>query len=159
MAIFDIEDIMDDVKALMVANLQAKFTEINTEKGDSLLIDFTSDAYKLYRLPTVEGLGFYPVEFFQYLESGFNIVQELQEQVALSVPITIDVIVCDKFDCNSDRVALRYQRAIREVFSLNIAREKYTEVKFTKAEVISGTSQEGKLYTIASVTFEITVCI
>jgi hypothetical protein len=51
MAKYDLESLLADIKALMLANLNNKITEINTEKNDSIVLaPVDADAYFLQQM-------------------------------------------------------------------------------------------------------------
>ncbi len=60
----DTEVIMDDIAAIVKANMQAYITEVNTAKGDSLLPAFVATNYHLWTLRDVPNQ---PVSFLQFI--------------------------------------------------------------------------------------------
>ena len=113
---YDLETLMNDVKAIMTSNLNTKISAINTEKGDSTVLDtIPTDAYFLQDLDH-ETLNYNPFVFYSLEEvegSGFA-PQTPQEAL-----ITIIIVVADQGYMDTANRMFRYSRALKEVFEEN----------------------------------------
>lgn len=152
----DVEDLMNEVRDIMVANLETEFNAINAEKGDSKLIDFNSDAYFLYKLQSVESVSTFEVSFYQFITEQTLILNN--QQNAINVGIGINVIVPDKSECKTNITALRYQRAVMQVFEKHIAPIKSSISDLSSIAIIESEDGTGGLYTIAQTIFDIAIC-
>ena len=116
---YDLENLMSDIKSIMVDNLNTKISALNTEKGDSTtLLTVDNNAYFLQELDSttinynpfifysceeIEGTGFGPNTPQEFL---INCVLVLADQSAYSdIPSRM----------------FRYLRAMKEIFEENFS--------------------------------------
>ena len=120
MARFDLEDFSDVLKAYLVDNMVAKVAEINTEKGDSLLVvipeaqyfeDFNSD---IVNFKDFIYFGFLP--FDPGISSGDSLGQPV---TMFFLTMTSDV---DGGTIGRNKI-LRYTRAMTEIFQASALKD------------------------------------
>jgi len=114
----DIETVMNEIADIMKANLQAKITEINTEKGDTLLSNFVAEAYFLWDSSSIPK---YEVAFLQYMDSVATVQAEKQGALAINYRISIAVMFRDAKDAFFALRDTRYARVVREIIQEKIA--------------------------------------
>ena len=113
MASFDLEDFRDTLKAILVDNMVAKVAEINTEKGDTLLIVIPEAQYfqdfnkKLVNFKDFIYFGFLP--FDPAISTGGQFSQEVSMFFLTMVSDQGGGIV-------GENKILRYTRAMAEIF-------------------------------------------
>jgi len=113
MANFDLEDYRDLMKAFLVDNMAAKVAEINTEKGDSLLVEIPEAQYfqdfneKIVNFKDFIYFGFLPFE--QGISSGNALGQPVSMFFLTMVSDHAGGIV-------GENKILRYTRAMMEIF-------------------------------------------
>lgn len=113
MAKFDLEDFRDILKAYLVDNMAAKVAEINTEKGDTLLVVIPEEQYfqdfneKIINYKEFVYFGF--LDFDPPVTSGGKIAQPVSMFFMTIVPDQDGGIV-------GENKILRYTRAMTEIF-------------------------------------------
>ncbi len=158
-AIKDLEYIMDDIETTLKANLQSFISTYNTNKGDSLLPNFDSDAYYPYRLPGQGILPPYPVFFTQY-PSGPPEAQSQNQSVGLVYRVAIDA--CVKASAlvskEDEKKVLRYQQVLIRAIDQKIT-PNYPSSKIESCDQIFGTDVSGNMLGIAQVIVSIPIVI
>jgi len=159
MANLDIENTMDLVKTIISDNIQSKIDAINTEKGDAFLIDFESSAYHLYSLPSVESTGIYSINFFQFMPGPLNVITDTKQLTAFNIPITIliDIRTTTENANRDERIALRYQREIKEIIEEKLI-SNFSEYKIIAMDMVSAEEAMGRQSVISTISFELTLC-
>lgn len=114
---FDMENILEDVKAVLVANFNTKLVEIDTEKNDGVtLVPVESDAYFLQSLDN---------EFSNYsafIVYGVTDINPINNGPYTSQEYTLTVMLIASDDGSGEEMTkkmLRYSKALREVFEKN----------------------------------------
>ena len=113
MARFDLEDFRDVLKAYLVDGMTAKVSEINTEKGDSLLIDIPEAQYfqdfneKIVNFKEFIYFGFQP------FEAGISSGDSLAQPVSM---FFVTMVTDQSGGIIGENKILRYTRAMTEIF-------------------------------------------
>jgi hypothetical protein len=116
MARFDFEDFMDHFKDLIQDNLSAKVTEINAEKGDSLLSDIPDAQFFESLNDSVVNYDNFVLYFIENVES----LDTVGADVSYTVTMTFAIIFHDAENwTNAERRILRYTRAFEEIILEN----------------------------------------
>ena len=116
MGSFDLEDFRDILKAYLVDNMVAKVAEINTEKGDSLLVVIPESSYfqdfneKIVNVTDFIYFGFLP--FDPGISSGNSIGQEI-------TMFFMTMVSDHEGGILGENKILRYTRAMIEIFQAN----------------------------------------
>ncbi len=114
--IYDIENLLVDIKAFLVANLNTKLTAIDSDKADSItLAQVDSSAYFFQNLSKAAVANYNPFVLYG--------IDEIPKQLGIG-PATIKeytlfviVVLTDSGnDPDSLKRLLRYQRALTELF-------------------------------------------
>jgi len=116
MAKQDFEDILDSVKAIMVAKLTAKLTQIDTAKNDGItLVPVSEKAYFLQSLDE-EVANFDP-----FIAYGIADIESTSvgPKVAEKIFISIVIVLADNGVNDINRKMFRYSRALKEIFQEN----------------------------------------
>lgn len=118
MAVYDIEQLLTDIKTILVDNLNVKITAINTEKNDSITLDsIESSAYFM------QGMDGPQTNFDPFVYIGVTDIkgeEGLMSYTATLLDIAVAIIVADEGqDVEMWKRMFRYQRALREVFEEN----------------------------------------
>ena len=150
----DGEGIMDEVETVFKANMAAKLTALNTEKGDSLLIAFETAAWFKYRLPGQKIMPNYPVAILQYL-TGTPTVQ-IKGGSSIGYNIAIDVIIQVSNTENDDRKLMRYQRAIIEILKENLT-SCFTAIELVSTDLVQGEDVNEQQFLIGQVVFSVVI--
>lgn len=120
MAQFDIESFRDHFLTLIQNNLSAKVSAINTEKGDSLLVDIPNEQYLKSFNNTVMNFD----KFIYYRITNIETVDAhaggLSEEITL--PFVAMFSKPDNWD-DAEKMVLRYSRAFREIILDNARSE------------------------------------
>jgi nicotinate-nucleotide pyrophosphorylase len=111
---YDIEAFVDQVISTMQDDLPGKVTEINTEKGDELLINIPNESY--YGNIMLQVLNVNQFIYYQVVDIETNTNGGL---TAIAVTLQVSVVFIDSSDVNTTKKALRYSRALREVIQEN----------------------------------------
>lgn len=116
MAKFDLENFRDWFIDLFQTNMAAKIAEINAEKGDSLLTDFTADQYfsdMNQRIDNYDRFIFYGFPDIQTINNG-------RGPSALEVTMAFDIVVAEpEGGTISENIVMRYTRAMVEIVEAN----------------------------------------
>jgi hypothetical protein len=109
---FDIEILLDKLEAYFKANLNAKITQINTQKGDTMLEQVSQSAFLLGNLET-ENKSYSPFVVIQIAD----VTSEFRGNViAENYQIEVLMFLQDDYNkTNNWREVLRYWRALKEV--------------------------------------------
>lgn len=116
MSKLDVEQVLDGVKAIMTANLNAAITALNTEKNDTVsLASIDSSAYFMQSMDGAQA-NYDPFIFYG--------VRDLPGEASdypgdSAYRLEIDVIICvadHGMDVEIGRRMLRYQRVLKEIF-------------------------------------------
>ena len=116
MANFDLEDFRDILKAYLVDNMAAKVAEINTEKGDSLLVEIPEAQYfqdfneKIVNFTDFMYFGFLP------FDPGISSGNSLAQPVSM---FFLSMISDHEGGTVGENKLLRYTRAMTEIFQAN----------------------------------------
>lgn len=114
MAEYDIEGLCDDIETLLKANLNTYITALNTEKGDSPVLDtIDSDAYFFQTMDGKEA-AYSPYVFYgvQDIADGDDVYN-----VPTHVDITVAIIIADEGqDVDSAKRMFRYLRVLKNLF-------------------------------------------
>ena len=114
---YDLENLMSDVKAIMVNNLNTKISSINSEKSDSTtLLTVDSDAYFLQELDSTT-VNYNPFIFYSCEEiEGSGTATTVPEQFLINC-----ILVLADQSAYSDIPSrmFRYLRAMKEIFEEN----------------------------------------
>lgn len=136
MAKKDIETIIDDIKAYLVANLNTKLTEIDTEKGDfSLAAVDTTNGYVLLTLD-LEAVNVDPFVFIGIERIRTNGIGPASSQdISINIILTLGDHGNDNFYI---RRLFRYQRALMEVLQKGWAKiSRSDKLELTNIEPIA----------------------
>ena len=112
MANFDIESYRDYMLGLLQAGMSAKITELNTEKGDSLLTSLASNQY-------LNSFNNVVNNFEQFLYYKITEIKTLESHAGgVSRQISMMFVMCFTADdwVVAEKKILRYTRAIEEIF-------------------------------------------
>jgi hypothetical protein len=114
MAKYDLERLLTDFKAMMVARLNIKLAEITAEKGDSItLAQVTSDAYFFQTMPPG---ATQPNPFIVY-GLGEPETEGIGPATVKAWPIEVSLCLLNPgSDPNIAKRVLRYSRALEELF-------------------------------------------
>lgn len=111
---YDIESFLLDVETFIKANLNAKITEINTEKADSVtLAPLDDDDGYFQQMLDERIININPALWYGVSEF---IPQSIQDRVAEGLQVFVLIIVADPKDGTMTRLMWRYQRALKEIF-------------------------------------------
>lgn len=107
---YDIENLLDDVKAVFQNGLNANLALINTEKGDSLLRTIDNNAYFF------QGLNEDAANFDPFIVYGVEEIETIQGQGFSAENVIISVVLCvaENGVDDIDRIMMRYSRALKE---------------------------------------------
>ncbi len=111
---YDVETLFEDLVANIKSNLNAQISAINTEKGDTVLSTFNTDAWITGSLD--ERVMNYDNVVFSYIENLSSTVNGFQ--IATNINIEIDLLIAQKEDTVDYKRILRYQRALQQAASL-----------------------------------------
>lgn len=112
----DFEQILDEVKAIMIANFNTKLTQITTDKGDSIVLPpVDTDAYFLQSLDE-EAVNFDPFVAYGIEDIESNSNGHLTSE---KIFITVAVVLVDNGRNDINRIMFRYSRALKEIFEEN----------------------------------------
>ena len=150
----DGEGIMDEVETVFKANMAAKLTALNTEKGDSLLVAFAAEAWFKYRLPGQKIMPNYPVAFLQYLTDTPAVV--IKGSSSIGYNIAIDVIIQASNTEDDDRKLMRYQRAIIEILKENLT-SCFTAIELVSTDLVQGEDVNQQQFLIGQVVFNVQI--
>ncbi len=116
MAVYDFENVLDDVKSILSSNLNTKIAEINAEKNDGITMPTINnnayffqtldervtnfDPFLVYSIDTLEGEN-------DYGRSQMNIL------------INNILIIADNGKDSINRILFRYLRALNEIWKEN----------------------------------------
>jgi len=150
----DGEGIMDEVETVFKANMAAKLTALNTEKGDSLLIAFDADSWLKYRLPGQGTMPPFPVSFLQYL-TGTPTTQ-IKGGHSIGYNIAIDCIIQSSNTEDDDRKLLRYQRAVLGVLKENLS-GCFTAIELVSTDMVQGEDVNQQQFLIGQVVFSVVI--
>jgi hypothetical protein len=119
MAKYDLERLLADIEALMVANLNTKLAAINTEKNDAITLkEVSSDAYFFQGMNSKQA-NYNPFVIYSIEDIQSSAMEGLTIQSAV---IQIALVLEDKGEDTGPNVMkrmLRYQRALEEIFEEN----------------------------------------
>jgi len=152
---YDNENFLSDLQAVIVSNLDAKISALNTEKGDSVLSSFDSNAIFIQEIyGTVAN---YDPFVLIYIED-----MPLDSAIggAHITGLKLNVLICFCQNNDSDRYKriFRYQRAIYEVIE-----EKYNnifrgvKVKLSNLTPVALASENAQIFDAVGVGLEITM--
>lgn len=120
MAKFDIESFRDNFIDLLQSNMAAKVSEINTEKGDSLIADIPAAQYTSNYNETV--LNFDVVMYHKI--ARIETLDSHAGGIAREITMVFAVVFCNQDDWGiAESKILRYTRAIEEIFLENARRQ------------------------------------
>lgn len=131
----DLETIMSEIETIMKANLQSYITDMNTEKGDTLLAAFEPNSYLMYRLDG-NVMPNYKISFLQYFNA--TPTKSITGASAIQAQIAIDIIIDLENDLLSDIRLMRYMRIIKKIIDKKIT------PNFTSSSIISTDYIQGK---------------
>jgi hypothetical protein len=139
MSAFGIEEVLDDLESYLKSNLGTKLTSINTEKGDSLLVDINASAYHKQFIDSESNYDPFLIMGVIDPEISENIYAEVAQQY------TIDVIIFfEQIDAVNDlKKAFRYQRALKELITEGF-NDIYKRTKFNVSGLAPVTVQISK---------------
>ena len=116
MGSFDLEDFRDILKAYLVDNMVAKVAEINTEKGDTLLVVIPEAQY-------FQDFNEKVVNFKDFIYFGFLAFDPgVSSGDSLGQPVTmffLTMVSEHKGGIIAENKILRYTRAMTEIFQAN----------------------------------------
>jgi hypothetical protein len=111
---YDVEKLLDAIEAYFKANLNNKITQINTEKGDTLLDPVNQSAFLLGNLES-ENKSYSPFVLIQIADVTSSFAGNA---VAENYQIEVLMFLQDDYNStNNWRQVLRYWRALKEVSS------------------------------------------
>jgi hypothetical protein len=111
---YDVEKLLDAIEAYFKANLNNKITQINTEKGDTLLDPVNQSAFLLGNLES-ENKSYSPFVLIQIADVTSSFAGNV---VAENYQIEVLMFLQDDYNStNNWRQVLRYWRALKEVSS------------------------------------------
>lgn len=117
MARYDVESLVNEVKAVLVANLNTRIAAINVEKADAVVLDeINDDAYMIqFRNGTI--LNFNPFVAIEVAEIGPN---SAGPYAAQEVTVNVFVVFEDRNeDVDVASRMYRYMRALKDAFETN----------------------------------------
>ena len=112
-----IEDFLKCAKALVIANINDKLTEIDNERGDYELKKIDVDDAIIF-----QSMNNFPVNFDPILFYGVDNVTnqgDVESAAGETWEIEFSIILADPQDKTVDTRILRYQRALKEIFLNN----------------------------------------
>jgi len=114
---YDTEDFLDNVKAVLVANLNTKLTAIDAAKTqDTLSLPQVAAAAYAFQGLNEEVINFDP--FIVYGVESIVTIPQLQGS-ANDVTVSVVLALCENGKNEIDRLMLRYSRAMKEVIEEN----------------------------------------
>ncbi len=116
MARHDFESILDSVKSIVSVNLNAKLTELATEKGDSIVTPpVDSNAYFL------QSLDESAANFDPFIAYGITDIEStsIGPQTAEKIMMSVVIVLSDNGRNDMNRIMFRYSRALKEIFEEN----------------------------------------
>jgi hypothetical protein len=108
----DIEDLLEAIKTLLENNLNTEIGKINTEKGDSLLDNFSSNEYFFY-FRTKPAL-----KKFINIYVGTVTVNPNGQETAQIAQVFVEIITRDDLTNDSYLKSLRYTTALRRTLAI-----------------------------------------
>lgn len=115
---YDIESVMDDIKAFLQANLNTKITAMNTEKNDTITLSSISNNAYFFQTLGEDIANFNPFILYGVNEIGGK--NNLQSAVDMDFTGHIVVVLTDGGnDPNIIRRLFRYQRCLIDLFENN----------------------------------------
>jgi len=112
---YDIETLVDDLKDMFKNNFSAKITEINTEKGDSLLENPDTNAW-FFQVINSKAFNYDPFVLYAVDPSLGESNSATSSDI---VRISFEICITDDGENETDgyfRKLLRYTRAFKEIF-------------------------------------------
>lgn len=131
MAKYDLESLINDLKAVCVAQLNSKLSAINTEKADGLDVPPVSEDAYFFQSLAKSAAGQYPVFIFYGAEDPT--VDSIGAATLEAHSVDFIVVVREMADDKMSTRMLRYSRAMKEIFEQAFLQRKIG----TKIEVIS----------------------
>lgn len=111
---YDVELLLADIEALMVSNLNAKITLLNTEKSDTITLDLiNTSAYFLQELNGKQ------INYNPFILYGIESSQPMSQQGGSLELVTISVVIVIEDEGEDTAITkrmLRYRRCLKEVF-------------------------------------------
>lgn len=151
----DGEAIMDEIESVFKSKMGAKITELNAERGDSLLPAFNADSWKKYRLPGNSMMPNYPVSFLQYINES-PMPSIIKGGSSVSYNIAIDTIIQASNTENDDKKMLRLQRAIFEVLKDDLT-HCFPGIQAVSTDIVQGSDANNQQFLIGQVVISIVV--
>lgn len=117
MAKYDTEDFLDNIKAVLIANLNTKLAAIDTAKTqDTLSLPQVQTAAYAFQGLNEEVINFDP--FIIYGVESIATIPQLQGS-ATDITASVVLVLCENGKDEIDRLMLRYSRALKEVIEEN----------------------------------------
>ncbi len=113
---YDLENLLADVKAIMVANINTKLVEIDTEKGDLTMAPIDNDAYFEQSLTTKTA------NWDQFILYGISDIESDGKGPMTLQKVSVQIVlILSDFgnDPDINKRVLRYGRALKEIFEKN----------------------------------------
>ncbi len=118
MAQYDIESILADLKATLVANLNTQISAINTEKGDGITLKSVDDS--AYHLQNQEDRVELFDPFVVYGEAAEPAIQATGPGVAITYQVAVWMVLADNgTDLSIVKRLFRYRRALMDLMKSN----------------------------------------
>jgi len=148
---YDIESFVNDMVAILQSKLPAKITAINAEKNDSIVLANIDNYYD----DATEQV-FNVNQFLHYNITNIS-AKSIGFQTATTVTMFFEIAFIIGNSGNTLQKALRYTRAVREVFQENCKRGKYGTLEI--ADLIPGKAvlNNGSDFKVAGVLVESTI--
>ncbi len=113
---YDIENLLDGIKDLLVSKLNTKMTEIDGLKNDGLTMrQVNSLAYAF------QGMNEKVMNFNPYIVYGVESIDTIESIGGSAIDVTSSVVLVlsESGVANIDRLMIRYSRALKEVIEEN----------------------------------------
>jgi hypothetical protein len=118
MARFDFEDILDDIKTVLVANLNTKIGLLNTEKNDGISIPTIKDQAFFMQSLDDSAANFDP--FIIYGVEDIEVIEPIHVgRTAERIFISVIIVLTDNGRLNINNILFRYSRILKEIFETN----------------------------------------
>jgi len=117
---YDIEDVLNNIKVILKANLNTEITNINTAKADSITLSSVNDNAYAFQSLDHEIYNYNPFVFFGVVD-----IATTANGPYTSEELTISVMLIATDDGQGEtmtRKMLRYNQALKETFKNNWAK-------------------------------------
>ena len=149
--ITDIEDVMNRIKDIFVANIPTMITACNADKGDSIVPAFLSETFYMWRLLEAPP---YAVSYLLDIATDPEIINGGVGEVVEIYTLRITSIINDDFTTNIPLIKHRLNKIFKEILYEKVSRE-YSTLKVLKED--STLMPDEFPFELSSIVFRITL--